>query len=95
MADAGVINRVAEDDALLAEATAFARSAAKGPTRAYDAHKALLRAWSVGGVSAADEAMFDIAMPLFETNDVKKGLASAVKAFKAQQPRPAIDFLGR
>ncbi|MGI5142724.1 enoyl-CoA hydratase/isomerase family protein [Streptomyces sp. CA-106110] len=95
MADAGVINRVVPDDALLAEATAFARKAAKGPTRAYAAHKALLRAWAVGGISAADEAMFDIAMPLFETEDVTTGLASAVKAFKAGLPRPAIDFQGR
>ncbi|MFD7443544.1 enoyl-CoA hydratase/isomerase family protein [Streptomyces sp. NPDC059909] len=95
MADAGVINRVVPDDALLAEATAFALKAAKGPTRAYAAHKALLRAWAVGGVSTADEAMFDIAMPLFETDDVKTGLASAVNAFKAGLPRPAVDFQGR
>ncbi|MGW5433753.1 enoyl-CoA hydratase/isomerase family protein [Streptomyces sp. NPDC004059] len=95
MADAGVINRVVADDVLLPEATAFARKVAKGPTRAYAAHKALLRAWAVGGTSAADEAMFDIAMPLFETDDVKTGLASAVNAFKAGLPRPAIDFQGR
>ncbi|MFK0153976.1 enoyl-CoA hydratase/isomerase family protein [Streptomyces sp. NPDC090493] len=94
MADAGVVNRVVADDALSAEATAFARRAAKGPTRAYAAHKALLRAWAVGGVAAADEAMFDIAMPLFETDDVTKGLASAVRAFKAKQPRPPVDFQG-
>ncbi|MEV5178006.1 enoyl-CoA hydratase/isomerase family protein, partial [Streptomyces flaveolus] len=95
MADAGVVNRVVPDDALLAEATAFARKAANGPTRAYAAHKALLRAWAVGGVAAADEAMFDIAMPLFATDDVKAGLASAVNAFKAGLPRPAVDFQGR
>ncbi|MEV5149309.1 enoyl-CoA hydratase/isomerase family protein [Streptomyces sp. NPDC052727] len=95
MADAGVVNRVVPDDALLAEATAFARKAANGPTRAYAAHKALLRAWAVGGVAAADEAMFDIAMPLFATDDVKAGLASAVNALKAGLPRPAVDFQGR
>lgn len=94
MADAGVVNRVVADDTLLAEATAFARKAAKGATRAYAAHKALLRVWAVGGVSAADEAMFDIAMPLFATHDVKAGLDSAVKAFKAGLPRPAVHFQG-
>ncbi|MGV9247141.1 enoyl-CoA hydratase/isomerase family protein [Streptomyces sp. NPDC003710] len=57
MAEAGVVNRVISDDALPAEATAFARKAAKGPTRAYAAHKSLLRAWAVGGVSAADEGV--------------------------------------
>ncbi|MFE2061344.1 enoyl-CoA hydratase/isomerase family protein [Streptomyces sp. NPDC059467] len=95
MAEAGVINRVIADDALLAEATAFARRVAKGPTRAYAAHKALLRAWAVGGVAAADEAMFDIAMPLFETDDVKAGLDSAVRAAKAGLARPPVDFQGR
>jgi enoyl-CoA hydratase/carnithine racemase len=91
----GVVNRVIDDASLLAEAKAFAEKVARGPTRAYAAHKALLRAWAVGGVSAADEAMFDIAMPLFETEDVKAGLTSAVNALKAGKPRPVLDFKGR
>jgi enoyl-CoA hydratase/carnithine racemase len=95
MAAAGVVNRVVADETLLEEATAFAHRVAKGPTRAYAAHKALLRAWAVGGVAAADEAMFDIAMPLFETDDVKTTLPTAVDAFKAGKPRPAFDFHGR
>jgi enoyl-CoA hydratase/carnithine racemase len=95
MADAGVVNRIVADEALLDEATAFAERVATGPTRAYAAHKALLRAWAVGGVAAADEAMFDIALPLFETEDVKTTLPSAVDAFKAGRPRPAFDFQGR
>jgi enoyl-CoA hydratase/carnithine racemase len=95
MAAAGVVNRVVADEELLQEATAFARRVAKGPTRAYAAHKALLGAWSVGGIAAADEAILDIAMPLFETQDVKAGLSSAVNAIKAGQPRPALHFQGR
>jgi enoyl-CoA hydratase/carnithine racemase len=95
MAAAGVVNRVVPDDALVQEATAFARRLAQGPTRAYAAHKALLRAWAVGGVAAADEVMFDIAMPLFETEDAKAGLASAVDALSAGKPRPVLEFHGR
>jgi enoyl-CoA hydratase/carnithine racemase len=91
----GVVNCVIDDHKLVAEATAYATKIAAGPTRAYAAHKALLRAWAVGGVAAADEAMFDIAIPLFETNDVKTGLASAVNALKAGLPRPVMDFIGR
>ena len=91
----GVVNRVVADARLLDEARAFARKVAHGPTRAYAAHKALLRAWAVGGVSAADEAMFDIAMPLFETEDVQRGLKSAVDALKAGKPRPVLEFQGR
>jgi hypothetical protein len=95
MAAAGVVNRVVPGETLVNVATAFAQKIAKGPTRAYAAHKALLRAWAVGGLAAADEAMFDIAMPLFETDDVKAGLTSAVDAIKAGKPRPALDFQGR
>jgi enoyl-CoA hydratase/carnithine racemase len=91
----GVVNRIVADADLLQEARAFAHKAAQGPTRAYAAHKALLRAWAVGGVAAADEAMFDIAMPLFETEDVQRGLKSAVDALKAGKPRPVLDFKGR
>jgi hypothetical protein len=94
MAAAGVVNRVVSDDALVDEATGLAERIARGPTRAHAAHKALLRAWAVGGVAAADEAMFDIAMPLFETDDVKAGLASAVRALKAGQPRPVLEYQG-
>jgi hypothetical protein len=54
-----------------------------------------LRAWAVGGVAAADEAMFDIAVPLFETEDVKTALPSAVEAVRAGRPRPAFEFQGR
>jgi enoyl-CoA hydratase/carnithine racemase len=95
MAAAGVVNRVVADESLLDEATAFAQRVAKGPTRAHAAHKALLRAWAVGGVAAADEAMFDIALPLFESEDVRTTLPAAVEAFKAGRPRPAFDFHGR
>jgi enoyl-CoA hydratase/carnithine racemase len=91
----GVVNRVVADADLLQEARAFAEKASRGPTRAYAAHKALLRTWAVGGVAAADQAMFDIAMPLFETDDVQRGLASAVDALKAGKPRPVLDFKGR
>jgi enoyl-CoA hydratase/carnithine racemase len=91
----GVVNRVFSDDALAAESLAFAQKIARGPTLAHAAHKALIRAWALGGVRAADEALFDIAMPLFETDDVKKGIPSAVNALAAGKPRPALPWSGR
>jgi hypothetical protein len=45
-------------------------------------------------VSAADDSMFDIAIPLFESKDVAVALTSAVTAYKAGQPRPTVDFTG-
>jgi enoyl-CoA hydratase/carnithine racemase len=91
----GVVNRVVEDTALIEEATAFAKRLAQGPTRAHAAHKTLLRTWAAGGIAAADEAIFDIAMPLFETEDVKSALPLAIEALRAGKPRPVFDFKGR
>ncbi|MEX3854568.1 enoyl-CoA hydratase/isomerase family protein [Paraburkholderia sp. BR10923] len=91
----GIVNRVVADADLLKAASDFARKLAHGPTRAYAAHKALLRAWAGGGVAAADEAMFDIAMPLFESDDAQRGIRSAVEALKAGRPRPVMDFTGQ
>ena len=95
MMQRGVVNRVVPDAELDKSAREFAMRLAKGPTRAYAAHKALLRIWAEAGVAAADSAMFDIAIPLFETGDVRRGIPSAVKALKGGQPRPAMDFQGR
>jgi enoyl-CoA hydratase/carnithine racemase len=94
MARRGIVNRVTSDEALWPEALAFAEKLAKGPTLAHAAHKALLRIWATSGIGAADQAMFDIAMPLFETNDVKAALPASVKAFIEKQPRPTFPFTG-
>jgi len=95
MADAGVVNHVVPDSSLLTEASAFAKKVATGATRAHVAHKALLRTWAVGGAAAADQALFDIGMPLFETADAKTALTSAVAAAEAGKPRPVLEFKGR
>ncbi|MEU9175060.1 enoyl-CoA hydratase/isomerase family protein [Streptomyces sp. NPDC048420] len=95
MAEAGVINRVVPDDELRTEAESFARKIAAGPTRAHVVHKALLRSWATGGIPAADQQLFDLAVPLFETEDVKDGLASAAQALKEGRPRPVLPFKGR
>jgi enoyl-CoA hydratase/carnithine racemase len=95
MMQRGIVNRVVPDAELEKSAREFAMRLAKGPTRAYAAHKALLRIWAESGVAAADSAMLDIAIPLFETDDVRLGIPSAVKALKAGLPRPAADFKGR
>jgi enoyl-CoA hydratase/carnithine racemase len=95
MMQRGVVNRVVPDGELHQRALELAMRAAAGPTRAYAAHKALLRAWAEAGVAAADSAMFDIAMPLFETEDVRRSLPLAVAALKEGRPRPPMDFKGR
>ena len=94
MERAGVVNKVFADADLPAESRSFVDKLAKGPTRAYAAHKVLLRAWANGGVAAADEIMFDVAMPVFDSRDATGGLASAVDAIKAGRPRPPHPFEG-
>lgn len=91
----GVVNRVVPDDALVEQATEFALTVAKGPTKAHAAHKALLRAWEAGGVAGADEVLFDVALPLWKTDDTTMAIPTAVKALKAGQPRPAMQFRGQ
>lgn len=95
MQELGVVNRVVADEALAGEALAFTQKLARGPTQAHAAHKALLRAWAVGGVAAADQAMFDIAMPLFEADGVKNGIRSAVDALAAGRPRTELPWSER
>lgn len=91
----GIVNRVVADDALAAEAEAFARRLAQGPTRAHAAHKTLLRLWAAGGVQSADDALLDLSMPLFDTEDTKLALESAINALARGEPRPTLAFKGR
>ncbi|GLZ55550.1 enoyl-CoA hydratase/isomerase family protein [Actinomycetospora sp. NBRC 106378] len=91
----GVVDRVVDDADLLDEATAFAHRVAAGPTLAHAAHKALLRTWAVGGVAAADEAILDVALPLFDSADTRTAIPTAVEALRAGRPRPAMSFEGR
>jgi len=55
---------VVPESEISATAAALAQQLATGPTRSYAATRTLLKAWSSGGVAAADLAMLDIAMEL-------------------------------
>lgn len=90
---AGVVNEVFADANLLAEFAPSSRNSQRAE-RADAAHKVLLRTWANGGVAAADEVMFDMAMPVFGSKDAIGGIASAVNAIKAARPRPALPFEG-
>src|SRR5208282_1726669 len=68
---------------------------ANGPTKAYAAARTLLKAWSAGGIAAADVMMLDVAIDLFGTEDTTKGILNSAKAIEAGvQPSP-LTFLGR
>jgi enoyl-CoA hydratase/carnithine racemase len=83
-------------EAELAQATeALAKKLAVGPTKSYAATRTLLKAWSAGGVPAADAMMLDITMDLYSTEDSTRGFANAAKAFEADAEPPDLVFHGR
>jgi enoyl-CoA hydratase/carnithine racemase len=92
------MNLVAEvvPDAQLAEvAAAHAAALAKGPTRAHAVTKSILAAWSTGGVRAADEVMIEHVSVLLSTDDVQRGVASAIPALETGTARPPMNFTGQ
>src|SRR3977135_1186277 len=70
----GIATHVVPAAKLDAEAEALAPRLAVGPTRSYAATRTILKAWSGGGITAADAVMPDVAMELFFTQDVQRGL---------------------
>ena len=64
----GLVCRVIEDLEVEATATELAARLAAGPTLAYGATRALLKAWSSRGVAGADDLLLDVTMRLFETD---------------------------
>ena len=55
----------------------------------------LLKAWSSGGVGAADLVMLDIAMELYNGQDAQRGFANTAKAFDADIEPPPMVFEGK
>jgi len=91
----GIATHVVPEAQLDAEAEALARHLASGPTRSYAATRTLLKAWSGGGITAADAVMPDVTMELFFTQDVQRGFISTAKAFDAGIEPPAMTFDGK
>ncbi|RXV65719.1 enoyl-CoA hydratase/isomerase family protein [Burkholderia stabilis] len=68
---------------------------ANGPTRSYAAIRALLKAWSAGGVPGADQVVLDLGMPLHNTEDARRGRTARVEAMqRGVEPEPVV-FYGR
>jgi enoyl-CoA hydratase/carnithine racemase len=76
----GIATHVVPEKELTAAAAALARQLATGPTRSYAATRTLLKAWSSGGVTAADFVMLDVAMELYDGADAQRGFANTADA---------------
>jgi enoyl-CoA hydratase/carnithine racemase len=83
----GIATRVVRADAVEPTALRFVGDLSTGPTRSYAAIRALLKAWSAGGVPSADGMMLDVAMALHDTDDARRGRAARVDALKRELNR--------
>lgn len=90
-----IVTRVVPDDQLGNAAFECAARLAAGPTRAHAVTKSILAAWSAGGVRCADEMMIEHVSVLLGTDDVQRGVNSAIAAIEAGKERPAITFNGQ
>jgi hypothetical protein len=73
----------------------LARKLAVGPTKSYAATRTLPKAWSAGGVPAADIVMLDVSMDLFNTEDVTRGFLNTAEAFDRDVEPPDMVFNNR
>lgn len=91
----GIATHVVPYAKLDVEADALLQKLASGPTRSYATTRTLLKAWSSGGVNAADAVMLDVSMDLHDSTDAQRGFANTAKAFDAGIEPSEIKFDGR
>ena len=92
MARLNLINRVVPDEQLEDAARALVDGLASGPPAAYATTKLLVRTWAAGGISAARSILYDVSMPLFETEEVQTVLQGAAAAAREGRPFPTHKF---
>src|ERR1700736_4261553 len=90
----GIATHVVPENELTA-AAALTRQLATGPTRSYAATRTLLKAWSSGGVAAADLVMLDVAMELYDGADAQRGFVNTAEAFDKDIEPPSLVFEGK
>ena len=91
----GIVSHLVGESEIAATALELARKLASGPTRSYAATRTLLKAWSAGGVPAADAMMLDIAMDLYLSEDCTRGFLNTAKALDQGIEPPEMVFHGR
>jgi enoyl-CoA hydratase/carnithine racemase len=90
-----IATHVVPEDQLAAAAAALTHQLAIGTTRSYAATRTLLKAWSSGGVAAADIVMLDVAMELFNGADAQRGFANTADAFNKDIEPATLVFEGK
>jgi enoyl-CoA hydratase/carnithine racemase len=91
----GIATHVLREAELAQGVETLAQKLAVGPTKSYAATRTLLKAWSAGGVPAADTVLLDISMDLFSTEDVTHGFLNTAKAIDRDVEPPDMVFNNR
>lgn len=91
----GIATEVVPETALAQATDALTKKLAAGPTKSYAATRTLWKAWSVGGVPAADTKMLEATIDLFSAEESTRGLLSKAKAFGRGIEPPVLVFNGR
>jgi enoyl-CoA hydratase/carnithine racemase len=91
----GIATQVVPEAELAGTVEALAQKLAVGPTKSYAATRTLLKAWSAGGVPAADAMMLDIAIDLFNSEDCTRGFLNTAEAFNRDVEPPDMVFNNR
>jgi enoyl-CoA hydratase/carnithine racemase len=89
-----IITHLVPETQLKTTVDEIAEKLAAGPTRAHAATKAVLSAWSAGGIPAADMAMIENIPGVLATQDVTNAIASAAEALATGRERPTLRFRG-
>ena len=89
-----IVNRVIPDEAFESQTRAFAERLANGPTRAYAVGKRIVRAYLDGGVRAADKVVDEAAPALFDSEDMRAGVAGVLE-HGVRNFRDKVVFRGR
>jgi len=81
-----IVSKVVPGEDLQREAEALAQKLAAGPTRAYAAIKALLRAHERDGVADTDRVTLKTVLPLLDSNDAKAAVAALMSGGPQRVP---------
>ena len=91
----GIATQVVPEAELAQIVEAMAQRLAIGPTKSYAATRTLLKAWSFGGVPAADAVMLEVVTDLFNTEDCTRAILNRAEAIDRGVEPPDMVFNNR
>lgn len=91
----GLVHSVVPDQEFDEAAEMLAKYLSNGATRGLAASKALLKAWSAGGVVGADALLLDLSMDLYDTVDAQNAINHIAQAAESGGRYVPPPFSGR